>query len=82
VAIIVVFSIIFTAGYFLWTLQRIGFREPVETVPEKVEDLEFWPELVPFLILIIAAIVFGIYPSPLLDMMEASVSNLVMVIGG
>jgi NADH-quinone oxidoreductase subunit M len=82
VAIIVVFSIIFTAGYFLWTLQRIGFREPVETVPEKVADLDFWPELVPFLILIIAAIAFGIYPSPLLNMMEASVSNLVMVIGG
>jgi NADH-quinone oxidoreductase subunit M len=82
VAIIVVFSIIFTAGYFLWTLQRIGFREPVKTVPKKVEDLEFWPELIPFAVLILLMIVFGVYPSPLLDMMEASVSNLVVILGG
>ena len=82
VAIIVVFSIIFTAGFFLWTLQRIGFREPVKTVPEHVEDLEFWPELVPFVILILFMIILGIYPSPLLDMMEASVSNVVTILGG
>ncbi len=82
VAIIVVFSIIFTAGYFLWTLQRIGFREPVKCVPKEVSDLKFWPELVPYLILIFVMILFGIYPSPLLDMMDASVANLVMVIGG
>jgi NADH-quinone oxidoreductase subunit M len=82
VAIIVVFSIIFTAGYFLWTLQRIGFREPVKTLPKHIEDLEFWPELVPFVILIILTIVFGIYPSPLLDMMEASVANVVVILGG
>ncbi len=82
VAIIVVFSIIFTAGYFLWTLQRIGFREPVETVPEQVDDLEFWPELVPFIILIIFTIIFGILPSPLLEMMEASVANVVSILGG
>jgi len=82
VAIIVVFSIIFTAGYFLWTIQRLGFREPVETVPEHVEDLEFWPELVPYAALIVMMIVFGIYPSPLLRMMDATVSNLVALIGG
>jgi NADH-quinone oxidoreductase subunit M len=82
IAIIVVFSIIFTAGYFLWTLQRLGFREPVKTVPKKVKDLEFWPELIPFAILIIFAIIFGIYPSPLLDMMDASVANLVVILGG
>ncbi|RMF89384.1 MAG: NADH-quinone oxidoreductase subunit M [Methanobacteriota archaeon] len=82
VAIIVVFSIIFTAGYFLWTLQRLGFREPVETVPEHVEDLEFWPELVPYLLLIFLAILFGIYPSPLLYMMDASVRHVVMILGG
>jgi NADH-quinone oxidoreductase subunit M len=82
VAIIVVFSIIFTAGYFLWTLQRIGFREPVKTVPKKVADLEFWPEIVPYAILILMMIVFGIYPSPLIDMMEPSVANIVAIIGG
>ncbi len=82
VAIIVVFSIIFTAGYFLWTLQRLGFREPVKTVPKKIHDLYFWPELVPFLALIFLMILFGIYPSPLLDMMEASVSNVVAIVGG
>jgi len=82
VAIIVVFSIIITAGYFLWTLQRLGFREPVASLPEHIEDLEFWPELVPFVILIVLTIVFGIYPSPLLEMMEASVANVVAVLGG
>jgi NADH-quinone oxidoreductase subunit M len=82
VAILVVFSIIFTAGYFLWTLQRLGFREPVETVPEHVEDLEFWTETIPFVILIVFAIIFGLYPSWLLNMMEASVTNLVMILGG
>lgn len=82
VAIIVVFSIIFTAGYFLWTLQRLGFREPVETVPEHVEDLEFWPELVPYAVLIFFTIFFGIVPSPLLDMMHASVANVVAILGG
>jgi NADH-quinone oxidoreductase subunit M len=82
IAIIVVFSIIFTAGYFLWTLQRLGFREPVKTVPKKIKDLEFWPELIPVAILIIFTIIFGLYPSLLLDMMNASVANLVVILGG
>jgi len=82
VAIITVFSIIITAGYFLWTIQRVGFTPPLEKLPEHIEDLEPWTELLPMAVVVAVIIIFGIYPSPLLNMMEASVNALVASTGG
>ncbi|MEE8168559.1 MAG: NADH-quinone oxidoreductase subunit M [Candidatus Hydrothermarchaeales archaeon] len=82
IAIIVVFSILFTAGYFLWTLQRLAFRTPLPTLKEHIEDLEFWTELVPIAMTIFLIILLGIYPAPLLNMMDTSVKALVAVLGG
>ncbi|MFQ6137264.1 MAG: NuoM family protein [Candidatus Hydrothermarchaeales archaeon] len=82
VTIIVVFSVVFTAGYFLWTLQRLAFRPPHPNLPEHIEDMETWTELIPLLILVFLMVLLGVYPPHLLNMMDASVRNLVLIIGG
>ncbi len=82
VTIIVVFSVVFTAGYFLWTLQRLTFRAPHPNLPEHIEDLEFWTELVPLLLLIFMIVLLGVYPPYLIRMMSASVKGVVAIVGG
>jgi NADH-quinone oxidoreductase subunit M len=82
VTIFVVFSVVFTAGYFLWTLQRLAFRSPHPNLPEHIEDLEFWTELVPLSVLIFLIVLLGIYPPYLINMMNASIKGVVAVVGG
>lgn len=81
VAAVTVFSIIITAGYFLWTIQRLGFTVPLEKLPEHIEDMETWTEFIPMAILVATIILFGIYPQLLLNMMDASVNALLAGIG-
>lgn len=82
VTIIVVFSVVFTAGYFLWTLQRLTFRAPHPNLPEHIDDLEFWTELVPLLALIFLIVLLGVYPPYLIRMMNASIKGVVAIVGG
>jgi NADH-quinone oxidoreductase subunit M len=72
------FGIILTAAYLLWTLQRMFFG----TLPEKWKGLtDVTPRelasLIPLAAIIIA---LGIYPGPLVNLMTASVNQLVTLV--
>lgn len=73
-------GIILTAAYMLWTLQRVFLG----TLPDKWKDLPDinGRELVALVPLAIIVIVLGIYPAPMLDMMNASANFLVDFVRG
>jgi NADH-quinone oxidoreductase subunit M len=75
VAIISSLGIVLTAGYMLWTLQRVFLGQ----LPEKwklLTDVN-GRELVAFVPLMIVVILLGIFPSIMLHPMNASVNHLV-----
>ncbi len=65
-----VFAIIITAAYYLWMIKRTIYGEPSKLV-EKGHDIE-WYELAPMVVLIIAIVIYGIYPPALIDMTTAT----------
>jgi NADH-quinone oxidoreductase subunit M len=69
------FGIVLTAGYMLWTLQRVFLG----TLPEKWNDLTDinTRELIMLVPLAIIVIVLGVYPTLMLDVMNASANTLV-----
>ncbi|MFP8487845.1 complex I subunit 4 family protein [Gracilimonas sp. Q87] len=78
ITMIAVTGIIITAGYILWTVQRIFLGE----TPEKLTDLKDLTvrEVIAFVPLIILIIVLGIYPSPVIELMNSSLSHLVEIV--
>lgn len=78
ITIISTSGIILTAAYMLWTLQRIFFgklNEKWSTLTE-INKLELFT-LVPLAVIVI---VFGVWPSPMLDMMNTSLNKLVELV--
>ncbi|MEX2604395.1 MAG: NADH-quinone oxidoreductase subunit M [Gracilimonas sp.] len=75
IAIVSVTGIIITAGYILWTIQRIFLGK----TPEKLKDLKDLTarEILMFVPLILLIILLGIYPSPAIELMNTSLSHLV-----
>jgi NADH-quinone oxidoreductase subunit M len=75
IAIVSVSGIILTAGYILWTVQRIFLGK----TPDKLKELkDLTPrEYLAFVPLIILIILLGIYPAPVIEMMNTSLSHLV-----
>jgi len=67
-------GILIGAGYCLWTIQRV-FLGPIN---EKYSDLEPMNarEYVALTPLLIATIVFGIYPAPIINLMEPAITSL------
>lgn len=71
-------GIVLTAGYMLWTLQRVFLGQPNEKwkgLPD-INSRELFT-LVPLAIIVIA---LGIYPSLMLDLMTSSLNHLVNVV--
>jgi NADH-quinone oxidoreductase subunit M len=68
-------GILLNAAYFLWAFQRIFFGELNEKYAElpEINRLELWT-VVPLLVI---TIFFGVYPSPYLDVIAASMDNLI-----
>ena len=68
-------GIVLTAAYMLWTLQRVFLG----TLPEKWKDLPDinGRELAMLVPLGMIVLVLGIYPSPMLDLMNSSANALV-----
>ena len=64
------------ASYALWLYRRVIFGVLVKPNLKSISDLS-WRENIMFAPLVGAVLVFGIYPMPLLMMMEASVANIV-----
>lgn len=78
IAIISTLGILLGAGYMLWTLQRIylgKLNEKWASLPDL--DLREYAMLVPLSLIIIF---LGVYPSAMLDLMNASVNSMVQFV--
>jgi NADH-quinone oxidoreductase subunit M len=76
--IIAAVTIVLTAGYMLWVLQRVFLG----TLPEKWKGLTDMNARETFMLATLAVIVifFGIYPSPVLDLMNSSLNHLAEIL--
>jgi NADH-quinone oxidoreductase subunit M len=74
-AVVATLGIILGAAYMLWMFQRVMFG-PITAVNEKMEDLNL-REVLYFAPLVIAAFWIGLYPKPIMDVMDAPVRKLV-----
>ncbi|MCM2350298.1 MAG: NADH-quinone oxidoreductase subunit M [Bacteriovoracaceae bacterium] len=75
ITVIAVVGLLIGAAYLLWMFKRMFFGE-VNPEIEEYEDMNA-REVFYMIPLCIAVIVFGIFPSPLLNVMKASVGQLV-----
>lgn len=75
ITVIAVIGLLIGAAYLLWMFKRMFFGE-VNPETEEYEDMNA-REVFYMIPLCICVIVFGIYPSPLLNVMKASVGQLV-----
>ena len=75
-----VIGLLLGAAYLLWMFKRMFFGEPSESV-KSYSDVNA-REIAYMTPLCVAVILFGIYPSPLLDMMKSSVGKLVNLLAG
>src|SRR2546427_93995 len=73
--VVAVTGVIFTAALFLWAIQRI-FLGPVNERWAGVPDLDTRAKilLIPLAVLMV---IFGLYPKPLLDVINAAMTTLV-----
>ena len=69
-------GIVLGAAYMLWMLQRVAFGQPRTEAASKLTDLSV-RELVTVTPLAVAVIFVGVYPGPLLEAMDASVTYVV-----
>lgn len=66
--------VVVTAAYYLWMLQRMVFGPTKESLADVVDVPA--AELVPAAFLALFIILLGVYPKPLLDIMDASLRIL------
>jgi NADH-quinone oxidoreductase subunit M len=77
-AIIGASGIILTAGYFLWTMQRVylgPLNEKYQSLPE-INGRELFT-LVPLGIIVV---VLGVYPHAVLDLLSSSLNHLNQIV--
>lgn len=71
--IIAAFAVVITAGYILWTVQRVFYGSSTEYAGTK--EITF-RELVTVIPLVLLAVLLGVYPNSLLDWMGPDVEYL------
>jgi NADH-quinone oxidoreductase subunit M len=69
-------GIVLAAGYMLWMLQRVVLGQPKNPTIAQLSDLSI-RELVTVIPLAILILWIGLYPGPLMEMMDSSVTHLV-----
>jgi len=79
-AILATSGIILGAAYMLWMFQRVMFMK-LKPKNESLQDLD-WRELVTLVPLALLVFYIGIYPTPALDIMDASIKNLIEHVQG
>jgi NADH-quinone oxidoreductase subunit M len=79
-----IWSILITAGYFLWALQRAFYGPEVHHVDVDWEHMHDVPrtEQWPMAALIVLAVVFGVLPALLMGQMDAWMHTLAALLGG
>ncbi len=70
-----VLAIVVTAGYILWTLQRVFFGPQVQRFAD-IKDASF-VEVVPMAALVIAIMVVGIYPAIFTDVFQLGLEPII-----
>ncbi len=70
-------GVVLSAAYALWLYRRVIFGQLEKPELKAIMDLDT-REIVVMTPLVALTILFGIYPAPLLDIMTASVDNLIM----
>ncbi len=78
-AAIAAIGIILGAVYMLWMFRRVMFGEVTNEKNKTLKDLSL-REFIYMAPLLVAIFVLGVYPNPILDKMEVSVKNLVVII--
>ena len=69
-------GIVLAAAYMLWTLQRVVLGEPKTEAAKVLPDLSK-RELATLIPLAILVLCIGLYPGPLMELMDVSVINLI-----
>jgi NADH-quinone oxidoreductase subunit M len=69
-------GIVLAAAYMLWMLQRVVLGQPQNPTISQLTDLSM-RELATVVPLAVLILWIGLYPSPLMEMMDASVMHLV-----
>ena len=69
-------GILLAAAYMLWMLQRVVLGEPKTEVAKVLPDLSN-RELATLIPLAVLVLCIGLYPGPLMEMMDASVIHLI-----
>ncbi len=69
-------GIVLAAAYMLWMLQRVALGQPTNPAILRLPDVSR-RELITLLPLAVAVLFVGLYPGPLMETMDASVTNLV-----
>jgi len=78
--LIPILTVVITAGYYLWSMQRTMFGEKSETM-DALHDSE-WYESFPMLLLVIIIIVLGIIPWFIFNPISAGVLHYYATLGG
>ena len=76
-----IFGVVLSAGYILWTVQRI-FHGPPDPAWAHLEDARAWPELVAMGVLVVSIMAVGIYPPILTDAIESGIAPIAAIVGG
>ncbi len=76
IAFLAAITLILGAAYTLWMVKRVIFGEVTNEAVRSLKDINR-REFFILAILAITVLFFGLYPAPLLNVMDASVSNLV-----
>jgi NADH-quinone oxidoreductase subunit M len=69
-------GIVLGAAYMLWMLQRVAFGQPRTEAAKQLTDLDM-REMITVLPLAVAIVVIGVYPGPLLESMDSTVTYVV-----
>ncbi len=69
-------GVILAAAYLLWLYQRVYFGQVTNPKNEKLNDLSA-RELATFVPLIALAVIIGVYPKPLFEILNQPVNNIV-----
>lgn len=80
--VIAMTSMILTAAYYLWALERAYFGAPSADLIEKHPHDIRWFQAVPLLVLGVMVLALGVYPAPLTDMISDGTGYLLELLGG
>ncbi|MDX2196342.1 MAG: NADH-quinone oxidoreductase subunit M [Cytophagales bacterium] len=75
--IMAIFGLILTAGYFLWTLQRMFLgKYYVHNLKDKIADLKY-EEVISFAFLLFLVIILGVFPQLLINYLQPACKTIV-----